>query len=270
MPSSSRLRYIEAERSATTAVGDHAAPVLVLLHAFPLSARMWEPQHALVARGWRVVMPHLRGFDCATPDGATVSSLDDYAADVADLVEALGIERAVVGGLSMGGYVSLALYRNAPQLFHGLILASTRADADTAEARNNRLRLIGLADAGGAAAIADDMLPRLLGATSAATQPELVERVRSLATATRPEPLQAALRAMMTRHDSTTMLPTIAVPTLVVAGDEDTLIPPDVGARMAAAIPQALFASIPEAGHLVSLEQPQAFNAALLRFLDGL
>jgi pimeloyl-ACP methyl ester carboxylesterase len=269
MPSSSRLRYIEAEPE--TAVGDRSAtPVLVLLHAFPLSARMWEPQHALTAHGWRVVMPHLRGFDCAASDGATASSLDDYAADVADLLDALGVAQAVVGGLSMGGYVALALYRNAPQLFRGLVLASTRADADTAEARANRIRMIALAESGGASAIAGEMLPRLVGTTTAAQHPELVERVRSLATATRPAALQAALRAMMTRHDSTTMLPGIAVPTLVVCGDEDALIPPEIAARMAAAIPQALFARLAAAGHLPNLEQPQAFNAALLRFLDGL
>jgi pimeloyl-ACP methyl ester carboxylesterase len=271
MPSSSRLRYIEADPPATTAATDHArAPVLVLLHAFPLSARMWEPQHALVSRGWRVVMPHLRGFDCATPDGPEVASLDDYAADVADLIETLGAQQVVVCGLSMGGYVALALYRDAPHLFRGLILANTRADADAPEARTNRLRLISVAEAGGAAAVVDDMLPRLLGATTAATQPALAERVRSLAMGNQAAGLQAAIRAMMTRPDSTSLLPTIAVPTLVITGEEDALIPADIGTRMAAAIPQALLVSIPRAGHLASLEQPRAFNAALLRFLDGL
>lgn len=231
---------------------------------------MWEPQHTLTSRGWRVVMPHLRGFDCSTPDGQAVTSIDDYAEDVADLVDTLGVPQAVIGGVSMGGYVALSLYRNAPQLFRGLILADTRADADTPEARANRLRLIALGDSGGAAAIANDMVPRLLGPTTQATQPALIERVHALGTAHQIGALQAALRAMMTRRDFTSMLPSIGVPTLVISGEEDGLTPPEVGARMAAAIPRALFAAIPRAGHLPNLEQPQAFNAAVLRFLDGL
>lgn len=231
---------------------------------------MWEPQHLLVARGWRVVMPHLRGFDCARPDGPEVASIEDYAADVADVIETLGVQQVVVGGLSLGGYVALALYRNAPQLFRGLILANTRADADAPEARTSRLRLLAVAEEGGAAAVIDDMLPRLLGATTTATQPALAERVRALAMSNQAPGLQAAIRAMMTRPDSTSLLPAIRVPTLVVTGEEDVLIPPEIGTRMAGAIPQALFVSIPRAGHLASLEQPQAFNAALLRFLDGL
>ncbi len=271
VPSPSRLRYIEADPPAADATAAHTPPpVIVLLHAFPLSARMWEPQHLLASHGWRVVMPHFRGFDCATPDGQAAASIDDYAADVADLIETLGVERAVIGGLSMGGYVALALYQHAPQLFRALVLADTRADADTADARTNRLRLIALAETGGAAAIANDMVPRLLGQTTLTTQPALVDRVRGLATAHRTPALQAALRAMMTRRDSTSMLSSIAVPTLVVVGEEDTLTPAPVAARMAAAIPGALCAVIPGAGHLSSLEQPHAFNAALLRFLDGL
>ena len=124
-----------------------AAPLgtLLLLHAFPLGARMWEPQHALAERGWHVVMPQFRGFDCETPDGADAASIDDYASDVADLLQTLGVKTAVVAGLSMGGYVALALYRHAPELFQGLVLADSRADADSGEARANRTRLIGVA-----------------------------------------------------------------------------------------------------------------------------
>jgi pimeloyl-ACP methyl ester carboxylesterase len=166
--------------------------------------------------------------------------------------------------------VALALYRNVPELCRALILANTRAEADSAEARDKRLRLIALAEDGGAGAIADTMLPGLLGATTRATQPALVERVRTLATANQAAALQAALRAMMTRRDSTSLLAEIKVPTLVVAGEEDTLVTHDTVARMAAAIPGALLAAIPRAGHLSNLEAPAAFNAALLRFLDGL
>jgi pimeloyl-ACP methyl ester carboxylesterase len=270
MPSCSRLRYLEsAPRGAPSQDARDAAGTLVLLHAFPLGARMWEPQHDLADHGWRVIMPHLRGFDCAKPD-AEAASIDDYAEDVADLIDTLGVPQVVVGGLSMGGYVALALYRQAPRRFRGLVLADTRPEADTPEARANRMRLIDLAGTAGALAVADDMLPKLLGETTRASQPALAGRVRALAALNQAGAIQSALRAMMTRPDSTTLLPTIDVPTLVVAGEEDVLTPPAVGAAMASAIPNALFAVVPRAGHLSSLEQPQGFNAALTRFLDGL
>lgn len=244
--------------------------MLVLLHAFPLGARMWEPQQALADHGWHLVMPQFRGFDCNGPDGADAVSMGDYASDVADLLDTLGIASAVVGGISMGGYVALELYRHAPELFRGLILADTRAEADSAEARANRTRLIALAASGGASAIADDLLPGLLGESTRTTQAGVEGRVRALVLANQPSALQSALRAMMTRHDSTVLLPSIAVPTLVVVGEEDVLTPPALGAAMAAAIPNATLARLPRAGHLASLEQPQAFNSALLAFLGRL
>src|SRR4051794_23379043 len=98
---------------------------------------MWEGQHTLADRGWRLIFPQFRGFDCRQPDGASAALLDDYAQDVSDLLDTLRIDRAVIGGISMGGYVTLALYRAAPETFSGMILADTRADADTAHGRKN-------------------------------------------------------------------------------------------------------------------------------------
>ncbi len=270
MSSCSRLRYLEANprTSAGWPADRPLAGTLVLLHAFPLGARMWEPQQALAASGWHVVMPQFRGFDCSTPDGLDAQSLDDYAADVADLMQTLSVSRAVIGGLSMGGYVALALYRRAPALFAGLILADTRAEADSKEARANRTRLIALAGAAGVSGVADDMLPKLLGATTQSTQPAIEGRVRALIAANQVGAVQAALRGMMTRDDSTELLPSIAVPALVVVGDEDTLTPPAASETMASALPSATLVVIPQAGHLSNLEQPQAFNAAVLSFLE--
>ena len=231
---------------------------------------MWEPQQVLAEHGWRVVMPQFRGFDCDKPDDADATSLDDYAEDVAYLMETLDITEAVIGGISMGGYVALALYRHAPELFRGLVLADTRADADSAEARANRTRLIALAGAGGAAAIADDMLPKLLGQTTKMRHPEIEERVRALIVGNQPIAIQVALRAMMTRPESTQLLPSIAVPTLVLVGEEDALTPPALSSSMAALIPNASLAVLRQAGHLSNLEQPHAFNAELQRFLGRL
>lgn len=272
MPSCSRLRYLESHpRTSGTWPADRPPlGTLVLLHAFPLSARLWEPQFALAAAGWRVVMPHFRGFDCHTPDGAAVQSIDDYAGDVADLLDTLELERAVIGGLSLGGYVALALYRQAPELFQGLVLADTRAEADMAEARANRTRLIDVVRARGAAAVADEMVPKLLGATTAATRPELVDRVRALIVGNDPVAIEGALVAMMTRPDSVPLLPFITVPTLVMVGEEDVLTPPALSTAMVSRLPAAELVVVPKAGHLSNLEQPGPFNAALLRFLERL
>lgn len=272
MSSCSRLRYLEANprTSAGWPADRPLAGTLVLMHAFPLGARMWEPQQVLAAAGWHVVMPQFRGFDCVTPDGLDAQSLDDYAGDVADLLQTLSVSRAVIGGLSMGGYVAFALYRHAPELFTGLILADTRAEADTPEARANRTRLSALAGSGGVAAVADDMVPKLLGTTTTSTQPSVEARVRALIAANQPGAVQAALRGMMTREDSTSLLAAITMPTLVLVGAEDALTPPSASSAMNEALPDSTLVVIPNAGHLSNIEQPQAFNAAVLAFLDRL
>ncbi len=215
-------------------------------------------------------MPQFRGFDCSTPDGADVQSIDDYTGDVADLLQTLELERAVIGGLSLGGYVALALYRQAPSLFQALILADTRAEADSADARANRTRLIDVVRTRGAAAVADEMLPKLLGATTSATRPDIVERVRALVLGNQPSAIEGALTAMMARPDSTSLLPSITVPTLVLVGEDDVLTPPALSTAMVSLLPAAELVVVSHAGHLANLEQPDAFNAALLRFLERL
>ena len=272
MPSCSRLRYLESHprTSASWPAGRPPLGTLVLLHAFPLNARLWEPQFALADAGWRVVMPQLRGFDCNTPDGADVHSIDDYAGDVADLLQTLELDRAVIGGLSLGGYVAFALYRQAPSLFQALVLADTRAEADSAEARANRTRLIDVVRTRGAAAVADEMVPKLLGATSHALRPDLIERVRALILGNPSSAIEGALTAMMARLDSTPLLASITIPTLVLVGDEDVLTPPELSTAMTSRLPNAELLVVPKAGHLSNLEQPEAFNAALLGFLERL
>ncbi len=272
MTSSERLRYIEAHPRSTAGWPSDREPsgVLVLLHAFPLGARMWEPQLALAEEGWHVVAPDLRGFNGGRLQGAAAMTMEDYASDVADLLQTLGVRHAVIGGLSMGGYVTLALYRRAPELFRGLVLADTRAEADTPEGRLGRERMIALARTAGAAGIADDMLPRLLGATTHATRPATGPLVRGLIQSNAPDVIAAALHAMMTRSDSTHLLPSVTAPTLVLVGEEDVLTPPPLSASMATAISDAELVVLPQAGHLASLEQPQLFNAAVARFLHRL
>jgi len=207
-------------------------------------------------------MPNVRGFG-GDADAAPSASMSDYARDVLAALDQLHITTAVIGGVSMGGYVALALYRLAPERFSGLLLADTRADADTEQVRANRRRLSMLAESAGAAAIADEMLPRLLGATTQASQPQLTRAVRDMICENSTVAIQSALAAMMDRADSTDLLATVRVPTLVVVGDEDALTPPALSQDMAEAVSGARLVRVPAAGHLSNLEQPHAFNDAV-------
>jgi pimeloyl-ACP methyl ester carboxylesterase len=258
-----RFRYLDVPAGGS----GPPAGTLVLVHAFPLNARMWEPQFPLAARGWRIVAPQLRAMDDG--DGETpATSMDDFAGDVVDLLGALQIDRAVIGGLSLGGYVTFGILRRAPQLFAGLILADTRAEADTPEGVEGRRRMLTLVAEQGPAGVADAMLPKLLTEDTLTRRPETAGRVRALMLASSADAIAGAVAAMMTRPDSTGLLEAIPCPTLVVVGEHDQLTPPALSEKMHRAIRGSELARIPGAGHLANFEQPEAFNDALGAFLD--
>jgi 3-oxoadipate enol-lactonase len=265
MPTLGRIRYLEARPPSSV----RPRGTVVLVHAFPLNARMWEPQLALAADGWHVVAPHLSGFDGGVHD-PHASSIGDYAGDVIDLLDGLHVKDAVVGGLSMGGYVAFAMLRHASSYVRALVLADTRAQADSpavTEGRKRMLEMIGARGGAAADAVADDMVPKLLGASTRRLRPDLVERVRALVTSNAPERIAEAVHVLMTRPDSTPLLHTIHVPTLVLVGAEDTLTPPADAEAMRRAISGARLEVVPGAGHLSNLEQPDRFNEALAAFL---
>ena len=227
---------------------------------------MWDGQLALANGGWRVIAPHFRGVDGGTSD-PPVTSLEDYAGDVIDLLDALHIKQAVIAGLSLGGYAAFAMLRHAASYFQGLILADTRPEADTPEGVEGRRKMLELVQAKGPAAVAQEMIPKLLGETTRQTRPEVVDRVRSLVLSNSADAIAGAVRALMTRPDSTHLLSTIHFPTLILVGDEDTVTPPSVAGKMQASISGSELTVITGAGHLSNLEQPEAFNGALARFL---
>jgi 3-oxoadipate enol-lactonase len=249
------VRYLEAG----------AGWPVVLLHGFPLTADMWRPQLDAPPQGWRLLAPDLRGFGSAAADAAT--TLDAMAADVVAWLDALRIERAVIGGLSMGGYVTFALYRLAPERFTALVLANTRAAADSPDARGSRDTLAALVREKGAAALAEAMLPRLLGDAARRSRPALASTVHALVAANSAEGLAGALEAMKNRPDSTTMLPGIGRPALVVAGAEDAIVPREESEEMNRLLPRSHLAVIPRAGHLSNLENPDDFSEVLGNFL---
>jgi 3-oxoadipate enol-lactonase len=257
--------------------GPRHGGVVLLLHAFPLDARMWEPQLAAVPAGWRFVAPDLRGFGRSSPDpapaaaalGLTVPSIDDYARDTLSLLDHLRVPAAVVCGLSMGGYVAFALHRLAPQRVSGLVLADTRPDADSTQARAGRERMQATLAQGGVFPVAEGMIPRLLGSTTRASRPAVVDGVRQLAHAQSAAALGPAIARLMTRPDSTGALGGIACPALLVVGEEDEITGPDIARGMRERLPHAELVLVGQAGHLSSLERPAAFNEALDRFLAG-
>jgi 3-oxoadipate enol-lactonase len=262
VPNIGRLRYLEASPPAA----DRPRGTLLLLHAFPLNARMWDGQLALADDGWRVIAPQLRGFD----DGANeppATTVDDYAGDVIDLLDALHIKQVVVGGLSLGGYVAFALLRLAARYVQALILADTRPQADTPEGVAARVRMLQLVQEKGPSAIADEMIPKLLGETTRHTGSAVEDHVRSLVLANSTDAIAGAIRALMSRPDSTPLLASIHVPTLILVGEEDTVTPPVLSEQMHTAIAGSQLVRIPQAGHLSNLEQSDSFNAALAAFL---
>jgi pimeloyl-ACP methyl ester carboxylesterase len=236
---------------------------LLFIHAFPLHSASWERQLAALSSHHRVIAPDLRGLG-ATARGSGAASLDQHADDLAALLGHLGIEQATVAGLSMGGYISFALWRRHRERIAALILANTRAGADTEEGKQGREKNAQLAETQGSGAIADQMLPKLL---SPKAPDALRDEVRGIIESNDPAGIAAALRAMAARPDSTPLLPTIDVPTLVLVGIEDALIPPSESEALFNAIPGCRIAELPGAGHLSSLEAPEAFNAQVTEFL---
>ena len=228
---------------------------------------MWDAQLALAEHGWRVIAPQLRGFDDGLAD-PPAASVDDYAGDVIDLLDRLHVEQAVVGGLSMGGYVAFAVLRLAARYVRGLILCDTRPQADSPEAIEGRKRLLGVLEEKGPPAIADELVPKLVGTSTLSSRPEVVAGVRSLMLSSSAGAIAGAIRALMSRPDSTGLLPSIHCPTLIIVGDEDAITPPVLSEEMHRAIAGSELAVIAGAGHLANLEQPAVFNDVLARFLN--
>jgi pimeloyl-ACP methyl ester carboxylesterase len=247
-----------------------AGTPLVLLHAFPLDGRMWAPQVEALAGTYQVIVPDLRGFGAARDQAVSEAGMDLLAEDVARLLDDRGLDRVVLGGLSLGGYVALALMRRHADRVSGLVLCDTKAAADGDQAREERLKMAERVLAEGNGFVAEEMLPKLLGETSREHRPEVVEKVGSLIREQTPEAIAGAQRGMAARPAATDVLASIAVPTLVMTGEEDTVTGPEAGRDLAAGIPGARFLLVEEAGHLVNLEQPEIVNEALLDFLAPL
>lgn len=231
---------------------------LLLLHGFPLDGSMWDDQLEALSDRFRVIAPDLRG--CGGSESSESTSMEQMADDAAALLEKLGIAKAIVCGFSMGGYVTFALLRRRPELVRGLILTNTKAEPDTEEGKAGRAAMAAAIRERGAVAAAEAMLPKLLSPAAPERQPTLAERLRRTMLAQPPQGLAAAAMAMAARPDATPQLGGIAVPTLVIGSDGDTIMPFAIAEAMAAAIPGAALRRVDGAGHAANVEQPAAWN----------
>lgn len=257
-----QLHYVDV------GVGD---PAVVLLHAFPLHSDMWAPQVACLAATHRVIVPDLKGFGkSSAPEGAESYSMGDYVRQVIGLVEALGLERIVLGGLSMGGYVAFSLVPRHLDLLAGLVLADTRAGRDTPEAFKRRTDQQEQVRQEGTDALVETLLGGLLAPDTLENRPQLVEQVRRIMASNPPAGFIGGLEAMKARPDSLPTLGAIKVPTLVLVGQHDAPSPPDVVRVWQERIPGSELVVIPGAGHLSNMEDPETFNGALTDFIDRL
>lgn len=242
-------------------------PALLFVHGFPFDHALWRHQ-VKTFPGWKRIAPDLRGAGESSAPAAGYA-MARYADDLIDVMDALDVAAAVVCGLSMGGYIIFELLRRHRSRVRAVILCDTRAEADSEEGRKGREEMIGLALQGGAAAVAERMIPTLLAPETRAERPEVESAVREMIQRTPVAGMVGALRAMRDRVDSTPILADLRLPVLVVAGESDGITPPEAGSTMAEKIKGARFATVAGAAHLPPLEQPFVTTRLFADFLKN-
>jgi 3-oxoadipate enol-lactonase len=245
-----------------------AGNAVVLLHAFALSQRMWDEQVAALAPRVRVITFDWRGFG-GSGFGERPVTMETFADDLAGLLDALQVERATICGLSMGGYAAFAFYRRHAARVAALILADTKAGADTDEARRARYEMAAAVRRDGVSSLPGQVLGKWLAPETLEARPHVAEKVRAMIVGNEAEAVARAQEAMAARADSTPVLGNISCPALVIVGEKDALTPPGEAEKIAAGIGGARLVTIPAAGHLSNLENPAPFNRALLEFLGS-
>lgn len=262
-----QMRRIKTNGVETVFEDEGSGPAIVLLHGFPFERTMWREQFDALQSQYRMIAPDLRGLgETAAPDG--VATMDQMARDVAALLDALQIDRVVVCGLSMGGYVALEFCHLFPGRVSALVLAGTRAPADSVEEKQNRERQATRILAEGMKGVADETLPKLLARETLAGKPEIVTRVRQMIESTDPRGAAAAQRGMAARRDYSEDLTHINVATLVIVGREDSIRPLSDAEFMHSKIRNSRLEVIENAAHVSNMERPEVFNNALSLLLE--
>jgi pimeloyl-ACP methyl ester carboxylesterase len=241
--------------------------VVLLVHGHPFNRSMWRPQLAAIQQaGWRVVAPDLRGYgETSVVSGKT--PLDTFAADLAALLDHLGIDDVVIVGLSMGGQIVMEFARQYPERVRGLVLAATFPQPETEEGRRNRNAMADRLLHEGMQTYADEVLPRMLAPRSINALPAVAEHVAAMMRATNPAGAAAALRGRAERPSHEATLASLVVPALIVVGSEDTFTTRDDAERMRDLLTESELLWLEGVGHMPNLESSDAFNTALARFL---
>lgn len=244
-------------------------PAVVLLHAFPANHNLWRPVAERLATRYRVLLMDLRAHG-ESGVGEGPATMDKHAADVARVCDEAGVGKAVFAGVSIGGYVLFECWRRFRERFRGLILSDTRAQADSDQARATRFQAAEQVEKDGPEAFLDALVPKLLGQSTRTNRQDIVDEVREMMRRMTVAGIAAAQRGMAMRPDSTATLPTITVPTLLLAGDEDTVTPVADADFMRQRIPKSEIVVVPRAGHFAAFEQQDAAHEILRKFLDRL
>lgn len=243
---------------------------LVLIHGFPLCRKMWRPQaEALAKAGCRVITPDLRGFGESRLLSDTVS-MDIYGDDIVALLDHLAIDKAVVGGMSMGGYVLLNLLERYPDRVAAPLFITTKAGGDDEAGKAKRTALAEVTRNQGSQTVAEAFRKLLFAPATMSDNPELVDELYGWMQATDPRGAAAALIAMRERKDCTPLLGSFSQPALVIGGDQDQAIPVENSRLIAEGLPDAELCIIPGGGHMVNMEQPLEFNKAVMTFMTKL
>lgn len=259
-----RLRSDDAEIVYEVA---GTGPPVVLLHPFPVHHEFWKPIQPALESRYRMILPDLRGHgDSEIGQGPAL--MEKHARDIARVLDAAGVGKAAFVGCSIGGYILFEFWRRFRERVTALALCDTRPQADTAEARANRLKAAADVLEQGTSPFIEAMIPKLMGRTTIDTRPDLVDGARHMMNKMPAQNISLVQRGMAERPDSVADLKSINVPTLIVIGDEDILSTPADGELMRQNIAGSQLKIIPKAGHYAPWEQPGAVGMVLRQFLD--
>jgi len=247
--------------------GPKKAPVIIFIHGFPLNKSMWDKQSEKLKGSYRVIAYDIRGHG-DTDLGAIDFSIDLFAQDLIDFMDALKIEKTMLCGLSMGGYIALNAIEKHPNRFSALILSDTNCTADSSEAKENRIKTIEGIKENGVKKLADGLIPKLFAPESFKTYSEGIAVVKELIVKTPKQSLYNSLHAMANRKETCSKLPEIKIPVLIIVGKEDKITPPEAANAMHEKIKDSSLQIIPNAGHLSNLENQEDFNNQLKKFID--
>lgn len=249
-----------------TETGPADGPPVVLIHGFPFSQEMWTPQIGVLSPRFRVIAYDVRGHG-KSPPGDGQYTLEFFVDDLIGLLDHLKIDRAILCGLSMGGYIALRAVERDPGRVRALVLCDTRSEADSNEAKLKRAATIKMVRKHGTALFAEGFVKSIFAPETFTANPDAVAMIKRIIQDSPPAGICGTLLALASRTDTTAGLPRIAVPTLILVGDQDGLTPPTAAEAMREKIPNSKMYVLPQAAHMSNLENPREFNARLLDFL---